>query len=211
MLCGQHFEIDARAMLHKTGECKSELGVKLDMIDDKSRGKKDYVVFRVFTPFHNLVVGYLRVESECVSLSKFQESTRLVNAHALKSTMVLSRCLYVHPATTVYMESISSVPCFCCFRIPFHSLDRCLEHAERVCARSQVTLLRSLPVDDVPDVLDIGSLAVLVLEIVRMLPLKLELVTHDHCHEAKSDLPCRHQRWEPRPYQQQDLGLWSSR
>ena len=99
----------------------------------------------------------------------------------------------------------------CCFRTPFHSLDGCLEHAERVCARSQVTLLRSLPVDDVPNVLDVGSLTVLVLEIVRMLPLKLQLVTHDHCHEAKSDLPCRHQRWEPRPYQQQDLGPWSSR
>jgi hypothetical protein len=26
VLCRQHFEIDARAMLHKTGECKSELG-----------------------------------------------------------------------------------------------------------------------------------------------------------------------------------------
>jgi hypothetical protein len=115
VLCGQHFEIDARAMLHKTGECKSELGVKLDMIDDKSRGKKDYVVFRMFTPFHNLVVGYLRVESECVSLSKFQESTRLVNAHALKSTMVLSMCLGVHQATTVYKESISSVSFFVVF------------------------------------------------------------------------------------------------
>ena len=109
MLCGQHFEVDARAMLHKTGKCKNESGVKLDMIDDKSRRKKDYVVFRVFTPFRILVIGYLRVESECVSLSKFQESTRLVNAHALKSTMVLSRCLYVHQATAVYKESISSV------------------------------------------------------------------------------------------------------
>ena len=78
MLCGQRFEIDARAMLHKTGKCKSELGVKLDMIDDTSRGKKDYVVFEVFTPFRNLVVGYLGVESECVSLSKFRRSTRLV-------------------------------------------------------------------------------------------------------------------------------------
>lgn len=97
------------------------------------------------------------------------------------------------------------------YPVLFHSLDGCLEHAERVCARSQVTLLRSLPVDDVPDVLDIGSLAVLVLEIVRMLPLKPELVTHDHCHEAKSDLPCRHQRWESRPYQRQDLDPWSSR
>jgi hypothetical protein len=115
VLCGQRFEIDARAMLHKTGKCKSELGVKLDMIDDMSRGKKDYVVFEVFTPFRNLVVGYLRVESECVSLSKFQESTRLVNAHALKSTMVLSRCLYVHQATTVYKESISSVSFFVVF------------------------------------------------------------------------------------------------
>ena len=115
MLCGQRFEIDARAMLHKTGKCKSELGVKLDMIDDTSRGKKDYVVSEVFTPFRNLVVGYLRVESECVSLSKFQESTRLVNAHALKSTMVLSRCLYVHQATTVYMESTSSVSFFVLF------------------------------------------------------------------------------------------------
>jgi hypothetical protein len=102
-------------MLHKKGKCKSELGVKLDMIDDTSRGKKDYVVFEVFTPFRNLVVGYLRVESECVSLSKFQESTRLVNAHALKSTMVLSRCLYVHQATTVYKESISFVSFFVVF------------------------------------------------------------------------------------------------
>lgn len=115
----QHFEIDARAMLHKTGECKSELGVKLDMIGDKSRGKKDYVVFRVFTPFHNLVVGYLRVESECVSLSKFQESTRLVNAHALKSTMVLSRCLFVHQVTTVYKDSISFVSFFVAFGFLF--------------------------------------------------------------------------------------------
>ena len=119
MLCGQHFEIDGKAMLYKTGKRKSELGVKLDMIDDKCRRKKDYVVVRVFTPFRNLVVGDLRFESECVSLSKFQESTRLVNAHALKSTMVLSRCLYVHQATTVYMESISSVTFFVVFRFHF--------------------------------------------------------------------------------------------
>lgn len=38
-----------------------------------------------------------------------------------------------------------------------------LEHTERVGARSKVALLSRLPVDDIPDVLHIRSLAILVL------------------------------------------------
>ena len=45
-------------------------------------------------------------------------------------------------------------------------LNRRLENLESVCARSQEALLSSLPVDHVPDVLHVRSLAVQVLFVV---------------------------------------------
>jgi hypothetical protein len=49
-------------------------------------------------------------------------------------------------------------------------LDGRFQDLESVCTRSQVPLLGSLPIDDIPDILDVCSLAVQVLQVISMFP-----------------------------------------
>lgn len=132
-------------------------------------------------------------------------------AWTLRSTMVLfSEGMYIRQVTIAktschlhrFLLSLQEVS---------NRLHRSLKHAESIGERSSVTLLRRLPVDDIPDVLDICSLAVLVLEIVRVLPLIVKLAACCFDGQRDSNSPYQHQRSELRPCQQRGLGPWSSR
>ncbi len=101
-------------------------------------------------------------------------------AHVRKSTMVLlSDCMYVLQITMGgnlhhsyhFSHSVHSM---------MHRLHGRLQDTKSISTRTSVTVFRSLPVDDIPDVLDIGCLSVLVLKVVRMLPLHVESVICYH-------------------------------
>lgn len=62
-------------------------------------------------------------------------------------------------------------------------LQACFEYLECIVLTTEETLLCSLPVDDTPDIVNISSLAIQVLKVVRMLPhvdtKYWDLTTHD--------------------------------
>lgn len=131
-------------------------------------------------------------------------------ARALRSTMVLfSEGMYVCQVAIAKPSYHSHRFVLSLYEVSAR-LHRSLEHAEGISARSSVTLLRRLPVDDIPDVFDICSFAVLVLEVVCVLPLHVKLVACGLKGRRASNSPYQHRRSELRPCQRQGLDPWSS-
>jgi hypothetical protein len=71
------------------------------------------------------------------------------------STSEMAQHHKVHHGSSAMRSSIASTKC--------ENLNGCFQNLEDVRTRSQVPLLGSLPVDDIPDVLNVCSLAIQVL------------------------------------------------